>query len=117
MKEGGKRLNRDKRRKFIKEAKKKGIPKEYIDAYLAKISGEEQDRIEENDQVMVNVERIKRNKNYNSMLDRYKEFIENCDGKVFKAHVEDGGLISLKENPEWLFWEGDLIKYEGDIDE
>lgn len=29
-------MNRDKRRKFIKEAKKKGIPKEYIDAYLIK---------------------------------------------------------------------------------
>lgn len=27
-------LNREKRRKFAKEAKAKGIPKEYIDAYL-----------------------------------------------------------------------------------
>lgn len=35
-------------------------------------------------------------------------------GQIFTAHIEDNGLISLKENPEWLFWDGDLIKCRGD---
>lgn len=53
------KLNRDKRRKFIKEAKKKGIPEEYIDAYLTMMnSNETNDEIKENEKVMVNVERV-----------------------------------------------------------
>lgn len=48
------------------------------------------------------------------MNGRYKEFIQNCIGQIFTAHIEDNGLISLKENPEWLFWDGDLIKCRGD---
>lgn len=31
-------LNREKRRKFAKEAKAKGIPKEYVDAYLTMLA-------------------------------------------------------------------------------
>ena len=72
------KLNRDKRRKFIKEAKKKGIPKEYIDAYLTMMnSNETNDEIKENEKVMVNVERVTSSKNYDSMNGRYKEFIQN----------------------------------------
>ena len=109
------KLNRDKRRKFIKEAKKKGIPKEYIDAYLTMVnSNETNDEIKENEKVMVNVERVTSSKNYDSMNGRYKEFIQNCSGQIFTAHIEDNGLISLKESPEWLFWDGDLIKCRGD---
>lgn len=72
------KLNRDKRRKFIKEAKKKGIPKEYIDAYLTMMnSNETNDEIKENEKVMVNVERVTSSQNYDSMNGRYKEFIQN----------------------------------------
>ena len=111
-------LNREKRRKFAKEAKAKGIPKEYIDAYLTMLESKgDQDLIKDDMKVMVNVERVMAGKNYASMNDRYKEFISQCEGKVFTAHVEDNGLVSLKESPEWLFWEGDLIKRkEGDSD-
>lgn len=104
-------MNREKRRKFVKEARKKGIPDEYIDAYLTMLSGKEiHDNIKEDEKVMVNVERVVSSKNYATMNDRYKRFIQNCVGKVFTAHVENIGLISLKESPEWLFWEGDLLK-------
>ena len=104
-------LNREKRRKFAKEAKAKGIPKEYIDAYSTMLASKSDgDLIEDGMKVMGNVERV----NYESMHDRYKEFINQCDGQVFTAHVEDSGLVSLKESPEWLFWEGDLIKCRGD---
>ena len=106
-------MNREKRRKFVKEARKKGIPDEYIDAYLTMLSGKENHYdIKEDEKVMVNVERIVSSKNYATMNDRYKKFIQNCVGQVFTAHTEDSGLISLKESPEWLFWEGDLLKFK-----
>lgn len=108
-------LNRDRRRKFVKEAKKKGIPKEYIDAYLTMMnSNAASDEIKENEKVMVNVERVTSSKNYDSMSSGYKEFIQNCIGQIFTVHIEDNGLISLKESPEWLFWSGDLIRCVGD---
>lgn len=106
-------MNREKRRKFIREARKKGITNEYIDAYLTMLGSKEaREDIKEDEKVMVNVEHVVSGKNYASMNVRYKEFIQNCEGQVFTAHVEDSGLISLKESAEWLFWEGDLIKYK-----
>lgn len=88
-------MNREKRRKFVKEARTKGIPDEYIDAYLTMLSGKEiHDDIKEDEKVMVNVERVVSSKNYATI------------------HIEDSGLISLKESPEWLFWEGDLLKFK-----
>lgn len=110
-------LNRERRRKFVKEAKAKGIPKEYIDAYITMLgSKNDRDLIEDGMKVMVNTERVKNGKNYESMSDKYKEFISQCNGEVFTAHIEDNGLVSLKESPDWLFWEGDLIKCRGEED-
>ena len=58
-------MNREKRRKFVKEARTKGIPDEYIDAYLTMLSGKEiHDDIKEDEKVMVNVERVVSSKNY-----------------------------------------------------
>ena len=108
-------LNREKRRKFIKEAKKKNIPKEYINAYLELMNSKEaKEDIKEGEKVLVNVERITSGKSFESMNDGYKEFVNRCKDRVYTAHIEDSGLISLKESPGWLFWEGDLIKCRGD---
>ena len=47
-------LNREKRRKFAKEAKAKGIPKEYIDAYLTMLASKSDgDLIEDGMKVVV----------------------------------------------------------------
>ena len=106
-------MNREKRRKFAKEARKKGIPDEYIDAYLTMLSSKEiHDDIKEDEKVMVNVERVVSSKNYATMNDRYNPPPPPREGQVFTAHIEDSGLISLKESPEWLFWEGDLLKFK-----
>lgn len=62
----------------------------------------------EGDKVMLNLERIKARKNYDKMSDWYKKFVEENADAVFTAHIERPNTISLKEEPIWLFWSGDL---------
>lgn len=69
------------------------------------------DKIMEDDKVCLDVEKIKNRKDYERLSAGYKEFVSSSAGKVFTAHVEKKNLISLKENPVWLFWSGDLTKY------
>lgn len=108
-------MNREQRRAFVKKAKSKGISEKAAEAYAAildkgvgKVTPSQP--IDEDEQVMLNVEAIKARQNYGRMSDFYKQFVEESSGKVFTAHVERPNLISLKEEPQWLFWSGDLIK-------
>ena len=48
------------------------------------------------------------------MADAYKEFVDASEGVVFTAHVERENMISLVEEPKWLFWSGDLEKVPQD---
>ena len=113
-------MNREQKRKFVKDAKKKGIKKTTAEAYAEIINngtGRNTDaqEISEDEKIMLNIEAIRNRKNYERMTDKYKEFVNNNSDKVFTAHVERTNLISLKEEPQWLFWSGDLIKIkEGD---
>lgn len=68
--------------------------------------------ISENDKVMLDIRTITSRKNYARRADEYKAFINNSSGRVFTAHVEHPTLISLKEEPRWLFWSGDLVKID-----
>ena len=89
---------------------RKELAKTY--AEIASCTGEHtkpQD-FEEGDQIRLNVEAIKARKNYERMSTMYKEFVEASGDTVFTAHVERANMISLSEEPKWLFWSGDLIK-------
>ena len=48
------------------------------------------------------------------MADAYKEFVDASEDVVFTAHVERENMISLVEEPKWLFWSGDLEKVPQD---
>lgn len=114
-------MNRKQRRAFVKKAKSKGISKNVAEAYLAikeagldKVSLPKQ--FQEGDKVKLDVEKIKKRKDYEKMNPKYKEFVESNVDTVFTAHLERETLISLKEQPEWLFWGGSLIKVKGETD-
>lgn len=112
-------MNREEKRKFVKQARKKGISKNAAEAYLAakeagldKLSLPKQ--FNEGDKVKLDVEKIKARKDYENMNPRYKEFVETNPDTVFTVHLERETLISLAEQPEWLFWSGSLIKVKDD---
>ena len=109
-------MNREQRRKMVKTAVKNGVKKEYAKAYsdISKGTGNhtEAKEFEEDDRLMLDIDAIKSRKNYPIMNPKYKQFVEESGGKVFTAHKENNNLISLKEEPEWLFWSGDLIKVD-----
>ena len=71
-------------------------------------------KFEEGEKLRLNIERIKARKNYDKMADAYKEFVDASEGVVFTAHVERENMISLAEEPKWLFWSGDLEKVPQD---
>jgi hypothetical protein len=108
-------MNREQKRAFVKRAKKRGTDEKAAKAYAEIISNgagktsPKQDIVED-EKVKLNVENLKARQNYARMSDTYKEFIDANIDTVFTAHVERPTLISLKEEPKWLFWCGDLIK-------
>lgn len=114
-------MNRQQRRAFVKKAQSKGISKNAAEAYIAikeagldKVSLPRQ--FQEDDKVKLDVEKIKGRKDYRKMNPKYKEFVESNADTVFTVHLERETLISLKEQPEWLFWSGSLIKVKEDTD-
>lgn len=109
-------MNREQRRALAKRAQKHGMSKELAKTYaeIAGGTGEhtKPQAFDEGDKVRLDVEAIKARKNYERMSPMYKEFV-NCAGDtIYTAHIEHKNLISLAEEPRWLFWSGDLIKIE-----
>ena len=107
-------MNREQRRALAKRAQKHGMSKELTKAYAEIASGTGEHTkphaFEEGDKIRLNVEAIKVRKNYERMSPMYKEFVEAAGDTVFTAHVERANMISLAEEPKWLFWSGDLVK-------
>ena len=109
-------MNREQRRALSKKARRAGMSKTKADAFAKIVSGTGEhtprQEINEGDKIRLNIEAIKARKNYEIMSKAYKEFVENTSDTVFTAHVEKETLISLVEEPKWLFWCGDLIKLD-----
>lgn len=107
-------MNREERRAMVKHARKSGMTKTLARAYAEIASGvgehTKPNVFEEGDAVRLNVEAIKARKNYKILSPMYKEFVEAAGDTIYTAHIEREYLISLKEEPKWLFWSGDLIK-------
>lgn len=59
--------------------------------------------------VILDYEAITSRKSYASTAENYRKFVEKNRGKVLTAYPESRNLVSLKEQPGWLFWEKDLI--------
>ena len=66
----------------------------------------------EGDKAKLDVDLIKSRRNYDRMLQGYKDFVEGNGNEVFTVHVESPHMISFVEEPKWLFWSGDLIKVD-----
>lgn len=74
----------------------------------------ESTEIYEGCKVILDYETITSRKSYAATAENYRKFIEKNRGKVLTAHTESRNLVSLKEQPGWLFWEKDLIPVEQD---
>lgn len=110
-------MNREGRRTFTKKAVKSGFSKGEAAAMTAIVNEgvgtvSKQQDIREGEKVKLNVDLIKARKQYSRMATKYKEFVEQNRDAVLTAHVEKENLISMVEEPRWLFWSGDLIKLE-----
>ena len=107
-------MNREQRRSLAKRAQKDGMSKELAKTFAEIASGTGEhtkpQTFEDGNKVRLNLEAITSRKNYERMSPLYKEFVESAGDTVYTAHVERGNLISLVEEPKWLFWSGDLIK-------
>lgn len=117
-------MNRKQRRALERKVKRNGFTEQNAKEYVklinnasAIINGGVGDitppkPFNEGDKILLDIPKIKARKNYNRMSDKYKEFVESSEGVVFTAHVEQNNLISMQENPTWLFWSGDLNRAE-----
>ena len=113
-------MNREQKRGLERKLRKKGYSEADAKKYVASAEALEEIRksgsgeasppkkFSEGDKVKLNIQRIKERKNYDRMLDGYKEFVNGNTDTVFTAHVERENMISMAEEPRWLFWSGDL---------
>ena len=116
-------MNRTQKRDFVKKLKKKGINEKVATVYADFISTRDggsgaysnPQNIAEGERVKLNVTNIKARKHYENMSEKYKEFVEASEDKEYTARVERENLISLAEEPQWLFWSGDLIKVVSNV--
>lgn len=109
-------MNREQKRALTKKAHQQGMSKKLAKAYaeIASGTGEhtKSQGFSEGDKVRLNIEAIKARKNYEYMSAKYKAFVDEAADVIFTAHIERENLISLQEEPKWLFWSGDLLKVE-----
>lgn len=69
------------------------------------------DAIRDGDSVIINTDSIKNRADYKRLTTAFKLFCFENQDRVFTARKTNiAGLIELKEQPEWLFFEEDLIK-------
>lgn len=106
-------MNRQQSRKLRRDAKKKGVNEAVTELFIhMKNAGFDTpnppQEIHTGDRVALDLDKIKKRRDYDRMLPAYKDFVEHSEGQVFTATQEQKNLISLQEKPKWLFWSGDL---------
>lgn len=111
-------MNRKQKRNFVKAAKKKGVDKRIADVYLRlKEMDVSPVDLEDGDKVRLNLKAIQGHADYDRLSEQYKQFVENNTEQIFTVSRDERGgklktVVSLKEEPTWLFWTSDLIKVE-----
>ena len=103
-------MNREQRRKMEKALNSRGVTQEAISLYLDILKrADKVPEIQNGSSVKINTEQIKTRKDYGNLSEKYRSFIESNQDRVFTTRMEQSGFVSLLEQPEWLFWSGDLI--------
>jgi len=114
-------MNREQKRKYIKELKSKGFTKEQIDAILLyKKYADVNNYIPEGTKVKLNYNEIKNQPDYPKLTEKFRNWIEDNKDKVYTVEYKKNKrgkplFVTLKEDtsdPKWLFWVGDLIVVE-----
>lgn len=107
-------MNREQRRK-LRECLKSNI--RYFSGEIDDLSGNKEFYpLKDGDKVLLNVCKITARKDYCKTQPEYQSFVEQNKGIVFTARLyrkyNDGfsAMVELKEDPRWLFWNGDLIR-------
>lgn len=106
-------MNRKEKRELLKKSQQYGIDREIAKIYAEFVNVENTvnpQEFFEGEKVRLNTKSIRGRKDFERMSSRYKEFVENADDRIFTVHIERETLVSLTEEPTWLFWIGDLIK-------
>ena len=110
-------MNREQRRSKVKSLQKEGFSKEAalgivrIQDYMAK--NPKTAELSEGQAVKLNTEKLL-DGDHDAMNQRYLEFLLSASERVFHVHIEDKlgtAIVSLQEEPTWLFWSGDLIPF------
>lgn len=117
-------MSREQKRKAIKMAKKKGIPKSIVELYFnIKLHGSPPQQFNEGDKVKLDIEAIKKHSDYSKLTERYRNFVNDHVDDIFtivcdKGRQNTNTLVCLAEDPDkWLFWTGNLKLVErGDKD-
>lgn len=113
--------NHKQRRRYKQIVKKRKLNTRISDAYSSLLEGGGGDgtppqKFEEGDKASINIEAVKARKNYSNLAPSYQKFVEESEGKTFTVHIERPNMISFVEESKWLFWSGDLIKVENDLE-
>lgn len=115
-------MNRERERKFMQLAKKKGVSKSLTELYIeiqkraARKEIVPAQDLEDGERVRLNVEMIQRHPDYPRLSERYRSFVETHADDIFTVERDESfskqnALVTLREAPEkWLFWSGDLLK-------
>lgn len=108
-------MNRAQRRSAEKRLRRKGYSKGSARGMIELFRGHNYvppADFSEDDKVMLDVEQIRKSKDFADMQQSYKDFVNENEGRVFTAHIESPVLVSLKEDPKWWFYSGDLLPAE-----
>lgn len=97
------KINREQRRRLGKKL-------------LKVIQSQKPKYIPEGTKVQLNVEKMRKNKDWDRLTDKYKQWVNNHANDIFtviydKNHIKNPIVVSLKEDmsvPKWLFYIGDL---------
>lgn len=111
-------MDREQKRKFKRKLKSKGLSDHQINLFILTKERELLSQtIPNGTKVKLRVDRIRSHPDYNKNIDynkqRYHDFIDSYDGKIFTSELnpDKKDLVCLKEDPtrpKWLFWTGDL---------
>ena len=109
-------MNREQRRELTKALFAKGLNQKEVDIFLAMRGFDAaKNKFNGGEKVVLNIEKIKSDVNWNDKTDVYKNFVKDNEEKHFTVELDqkykDGSLVCLLEDsssPKWLWWCEDL---------
>ena len=108
-------MNRKQRREAVKKLRGKGYSKATAEGLIGFLRDHDftpPGNFQDGDKVRVNVEQIRRSKDWPGMNPKYKAFVEENEDTVFTVRMERPLLATFEEDSTWWFYTGDLIHAE-----